>query len=432
MIKIFEAAVNSQLRDFLVANNILTEEQSGFRAKHSASSTLLGVSDYILNNMSNGKVTGGIFVDLKKAFDTVDHCILLSKLCKLGIKGIEHKWFSNYLTSRCQSVNINGVLSEPLTVDIGVPQGSILGPLLFILYINDLPNIIDDSCKVVLYADDTALFYASNDPDHLQTVLNSKLCKVGEWLQKNKLTLNVKKANLMLIGTDKRLTNFQNVQTFVNGEELCGVTNCKYLGIWIDKNLNWNVNTENMCNKISKRIGIIRRLRTCLDTNTLNILYKSMILPVFDYCDVVYSNCGGINLDTLEKIQTRAARAITGYPPWHSATELRDKLGWMKIRSRWLIHKCIFMYKCLNDLAPRYVCSNFKYAKDVHNVNTRSSTNHQLAINDHCSIRSFQYQGAIEWNKLPLQIRVISSLQSFKEAVLDHIKDYIVKNGDTF
>ena len=187
-----------------------------------------------------------------------------------------------------------------------------------------------------------------------------------------------------------------------------------------------------MCNKISKRIGIIRRLRTCLDTNTLNILYKSMILPVFDYCDVVYSNCSGINLDTLEQIQNRAARAITGYPPWHSATELRDKLGWMKIRSRWLIHKCIFMYKCLNDLAPRYVCSNFKYAKDVHNVNTRSSTNHQLAINDHCSIRSFQYQGAIEWNKLPLQIRVISSLQSFKEAVLDNIKDYIVKNGDTF
>ena len=137
--------------------------------------------------------------------------------------------------------NIIGVLSEPISIDIGF----ILGPLLFILYINDLPNIIDDSCKVVLYADDTALFYASNDPDHLQTVLNSQLCKVDEWLQKNKRTMNVKKTNLMLIG--KRLTNFQNVQTFVNGEELCRVTNCKYLSIWIDKNLNWNVNTEKKC-----------------------------------------------------------------------------------------------------------------------------------------------------------------------------------------
>ena len=124
----------------------------------------------------------------------------------MGIKGIEHKWLSNYLTSRCQSVNINSVSSEPLTMDIGVPQGSILGTLLFILYINDLPNIIDDSCIVVLYADDTALFYASNDPADLQTVLNSQLCKVNEWLQKNKLTLNVKKTNLMLIGTDERLT----------------------------------------------------------------------------------------------------------------------------------------------------------------------------------------------------------------------------------
>ena len=185
--KIFEATVNSQLRDFLVTNNILTEEQSGFRAKHSTSNTLLDVSDYVLNNMSNGQGNWWYIFRSEKVFDTVDHCILLPKLCKLGIKGIEHKWLSNYLTSRCQSVNINGVLSESLTMDIGVPQGSILDPLLFILYINDLPNIIDDSCKVVLYADDTVLFYASNDPDHLQTVLNSQLCKLVSGYRKTSL-----------------------------------------------------------------------------------------------------------------------------------------------------------------------------------------------------------------------------------------------------
>jgi len=429
VMKIFEAAVNIQLRDFLVANNILAEEQSGFRANLKY---IMDVTDYILNNMKNGLITGAIFLDLKRAFDTVDHNILLSKRFKLGIKGIEHKWFTNYLTSRCQSVSINGILSESLKINIGVPQGSILGPLLFILYINDLPNIIDKNCKVVLYADDTALFYASNDPDKIQTVLNDQMNKVGNWLKKNKLTLNVKKTNLMLIGTSQRLTKYKNVQTYVNGEELCRVSNCKYLGVWIDDNMTWNVNTEKLCNKISKRIGIIRQLRSCLDTNTLNILYKSMIMPVFDYCDVVFCNGSCLNLNTLEKLQNRAARAITGYPPWHSATELRNKLGWMKIKSRWLLHKCIFMYKCLNDLVPLYISSKFKYTKDTHLVNTRSSANYQLAINNHCNIRSFQYQGAIDWNKLPLKIRAINSLQLFKKVVLDHIKDYIVKNDGTF
>ncbi len=432
VMKIFESAVNIQLRDFLVANNILAKEQSGFRAKHSTCSTLLDVTDFLLNNMSNGLVTGAIFLDLKKAFDTVDHKILLSKLYRLGIKGIEHKWFRNYLTSRCQSVSINGTLSDSLNIDIGVPQGSILGPLLFILYINDLTNVIDEKCKVVLYADDTALFYACNDPCNMQHILNDQLSKVGLWLQRNKLTLNVKKTNLMLIGTSQRLTKYNDVHAYVNGEKLCRVKNCKYLGVWIDDNMNWTVNIEKTCNKISKRIGVIRRLRSCLDINTLNILYKSMILPVFDYCDIVYSNCSSINLNILEKLQNRAARAITGSPPWHSATDLRNKLGWMKIKSRWLLHKCVFMYKCVNYFVPLYISSKFKYAKDVHQVNTRSSANYQLAIHDKCNMRSFQYQGAIEWNKLPLQIRAINRLQSFKDNVLNHVRDYIVENGDVF
>ena len=301
-----------------------------------------------------------------------------------------------------------------------------MGPLLFILYINDLTSVIDEKCKVVLYADDTALFYASNDPDELESVLNDQLNKVGNWLQKTKLTLNVKKTNLMLIGTCQRLTKCNDVHAYVNGEELSRVTHCKYLGVWIDANMNWNVNTEKLCNKISKKIGVIRRLRPCLNTNTLNILYKSMILPVFDYCDIVFCNSSNVNLDTLEKLQNRAARAITGYPPWHSATALREKLGWMQIKSRWLLHKCIFMYKCLNDYVPHYMSSKFKYTKDIHQVNTRSSADHQLAVCKSSNPRSFQYQGAIEWNKLPLQIRATNNLKSFKEAILCQINDQSV------
>ena len=188
VMKIFEAVVN-QLRDFLVTNNILTVEQSGFRAKHLTYSTWLDVSDYISNNMSNGMVTGGIFLDLKKAFDTIHHCILLSKLRQLGIKGIDHKWLSNYLASRCQSVNINGVLSEPLTIDIGVPQASILGPLLFILSMT-CQILLMTLAKLFYVLIILLCFYLFNDPDKLQTVLNSQLCKVGEWYGYRKRSLH--------------------------------------------------------------------------------------------------------------------------------------------------------------------------------------------------------------------------------------------------
>ncbi len=420
VMKIFESAVNAQLRDFLVQYNILVDQQSGFRAKHSTSSTLIDVTDFILNNMNDGLITGAIFLDLKKAFDTVNHDILLTKLYNLGIRGTEHKWFTNYLTSRYQSVVINGVLSDTLKIDIGVPQGSILGPLLFILYINDLTSVIDNKCKVVLYADDTALFYASNDPEDLQSVLNTQLQNVGKWLRQNKLTLNVKKTNLMLIGTAMRLTKYKDVRAFVFNEELCRVSHCKYLGVEIDENMNWNKNTDKLCNKISKRIGVVRRLRSCLDINILNTLYRSMILPVFDYCDVVFCNCSGLNLDRLEKMQNRAARAITGYPPWHSATELREKLGWTSIQNRWLIHKCIYVFKCLNDLVPPYLHSKFNFVNTTHNVNTRSSASKLLAINE-CHLRSFKYQGAIEWNKLPQHIRAINSFHIFKHTICKHL-----------
>jgi len=145
-----------------------------------------------------------------------------------------------------------------------------------------------------------------------------------------------------------------------------------------------------------------------------------MILPVFDYCDIVFSNSSGLNLDRLEKLQNRAARAITGYPPWHSATELRQKLGWISIQNRWLIHKCIIVFKCLNDLVPPYLSSKFNFVNDTHHVNTRSSADKHLAING-CHLWSFQYQGAMEWNKLPLNIRAINSLYFFKSTICKHL-----------
>ena len=156
--------------------------------------------------MDNGRCCGVLFLDLKKAFDTVNHDILLQKLEGFGVEGTERLWFHSYLTNRMQRTIIDGSLSDPRTLTCGVPQGSILGPLLFILYINDLPDSIT-KCSVMLYADDTALYFSHRDPAAIERILNVELASVSEWFQVNRLTLNAGKTKFMIFGTSKRLTS---------------------------------------------------------------------------------------------------------------------------------------------------------------------------------------------------------------------------------
>jgi retron-type reverse transcriptase len=196
--KILERAVHDQLYDYLTKFDVLNSNQSGFRKSHSTNTTLLDVSDYILHHMNDGKVTAAIFLDLKKAFDTVNHKILIDKLYLYGVKGKALDWFTSYLLHRSQIVNINASFSDPKNIDIGVPQGSILGPLLFIIYVNSLSDCV--TCKCVMYADDTTLLCSSSDPDSLQSELNSNN-NIAIWFQNNQLTLNIKKTKLMLFGT---------------------------------------------------------------------------------------------------------------------------------------------------------------------------------------------------------------------------------------
>ena len=167
--KIIERAVHDQMYSYLSLNHFLNPSQSGFRSQYSTATTVIDVEDFILKNMDEGKVTGAIFLDLKKAFDTVNHSLLLNKLKKFGIRDIELNWFKSYLNNRMQSVKVGSTLSDLELINIGIPQGSILGPLLFIIFVNDLPDSV--ICKTVMYADDTSLLISSSDPLCLQTVL---------------------------------------------------------------------------------------------------------------------------------------------------------------------------------------------------------------------------------------------------------------------
>ena len=205
--KIFERLMHNRLTKFLEKHEILYPQQFGFQKRKSTTQAILNLCDQLTNAIENKEFSRCIFLDLAKAFDTVDHEILLSKLSHYGIRGTALDWFKSYLSDRTQKVYINGFLSESRNVTHGVPQGSVLGPLLFLLYINDMPYC-SEILKFHLFADDTSIFFSHKNQHELEIIVNNELKKVSDWLSANRLTLNVAKSNFLLL-SKKKSTSFK-------------------------------------------------------------------------------------------------------------------------------------------------------------------------------------------------------------------------------
>ncbi len=237
--------------------------------------------------MNKSFLTGAVYLDLHKAVDTVDPEIMLLKLSWVGVRGAALEWFSNYLNERMQKVSNKGVLSDALPKSNGMPQGSILGPLLFILFINDLPKCITN-CTISLYADDTVLLFSAKISEEIRVNIQEDLDRAIKLFKENRLHLNVKKTKWSLLGTYQKINKAVDITINVGNSPLEQVSEYKYLGMWIDKNLNWNYHVDKMCSKLSRRHRILRRVKFNLPKETLYMLYNSIVLLLFDYGDVVY------------------------------------------------------------------------------------------------------------------------------------------------
>jgi len=267
--KVFERIIYDQIYAFLIDNNLLCNNQSGFRCLHSTVTALLESTNSWAYNIDHGQVNAVVFLDLKKAFDTVDHGILLSKLNAYGLGGAVGNWFKSYLSNRSQKCYVNGHLSSNSTLLCGIPQGTILGPLLFLLYINDLPNCLEHS-QARMYADDTNLTFASNNIDDINYHLNQDLANVNKWLIANRLTLNQSKTEFMLIGSRQRIATFQSVPCFeIDGVPIDKVSQVKSLGVYLDENLSWNRQINELTKKIASGIGALKRVRSFVAVETL-------------------------------------------------------------------------------------------------------------------------------------------------------------------
>ena len=299
--KIFERILYNRMLDFIGKNNIFSDSQYGFRKKKSAETALLDFTNYTYGGLTAKQNVGSIFMDLSKAFDVIDHSILETKLEHYGFRGIFLKLLMNFLKNRKYFVSVNGLKSGINTVNIGVPQGSTLGPLLFLVYINDMKNS-SKLLKFIQFADDTTLMYRSKCIVQLNNILETEGDKVTKWLSANRLIINLTKTHTMLF-TNK--INNPTLRLKIQDTLLENKTETCFLGVIIDQKLSWKQHIQHISNKISKTIALLRLLRYIFPKRILKLIYMSLIYSYINYCNLIWGGAYDIVLQPLYILQKK-------------------------------------------------------------------------------------------------------------------------------
>ncbi len=359
--------------------------------------------------MNKGCLTGCVYLDLKKAFDTISHEILVNKLVKHGICGTEQEWFKHYLFERQQVVKLSEVLSDPMDIDVGVPQGSQLGPLLFSLYVNDLPERVKH-CQINLFADDTSLYYSSDNLAVIQQKIQQDMDCIDEWLKENQLVLNVKKSKVMLIGTWQRLKNHRIIVK-VGDDELEQVTKYKYLGVTIDDRLQWDRHLDTVMTKARYKVMLMRRNKAFLSQDLLNTMYIGLIRPGLEYCSTMFNNLSKEQTRKLEVIQNDALRVILHKGRRESGQEMRTILHIPTLLSRRTVKLACIIYKSINNGAPKYLLDLLPHQNQSI---TRSGGWVLQKCNLECYKSAYEYQSVVIWNSMGQDIKAANNYNNFK------------------
>ena len=427
--KLIEKWVESQFSKYLNEYNLLHQSQSGFRSKHSTESAIVRMIDSWLKAVNDGKLTGCVMVDFRKAFDLVDHKILLNKLkCyKCDVNCLS--WFESYLSNRTQRVSLNNNLSTPASVKCGVPQGFILGPLLFLIFINDLPLVLQNYVVVDLFADDTTFYDFQLDTTQLETNLQHALNLLRIWCRQNGMVLNTDKTKVMLITSrQKRLSMHNPVLSLTCSDIDIKMTHAdKILGVHVDDNLMWNNHFQHVSKKISTYLWLLRKIRFYLSVEHRLMFYNAYIKPHFVYCSTVWSNTSTGNINKITKLQRRACKLILSQD-YTDIQEALKRLNILSFDQAIFLNKVKLMYKVYNNIAPVYLHELFQM-RDINLDNTASNLRsvaqkNYLLPQAKCNLYkgSFSYSGVVVWNSLPTSIKLASSLDLFVKKCTEWLK----------
>ena len=343
--RIFKKLSYDQLENYVTKYNLINPRQSGFRPLHSTATALLDLTNEWCFNIDRKLFKGALFLDLKTAFDTVKHDILLSKLQYFGLDKYAIYWFKSYLSRRIQMCTINGVPSEAQLLSCGVPRGTILWPLLFLIYVNDLPDCITYS-TTRMYADDTNLTVSGCNIPEIQQMLQNDIQSIAQWLCANKLTLDVIKSEYMVIGSWQTLIiHNETFNLSVNGVSLKRVLEATCLGLLINQNLNWKGNVDSIIKKITTSLGIMKKAKPLLNQGLLINIYQSIAKPYFNYCSTVWGSIAQTQCNKLQKLQNRAACILTSALYTAHASHVFFDLGWSLLTNQRKCQKAIIVHK---------------------------------------------------------------------------------------
>ena len=378
--KIFERAMHTRLYNFLDSNDSLYHLQFGFREKHSTNHALLSIVEKIRDNLDNNTFSCGVFVDLEKAFDTVNHKILLKKLDHYGIRGPANRWFSSYLSSRKQSVVFDGIFSPHLDITCGVPQGSILGPLLFLIYINDMHRAVNFS-TVYHFADDTNLVYHHKNPKLLRKHMNKDLSSLFTWLCANRLSLNVSKTEFIIFRPPKTKLP-DRVTLSLNGVKIFESPKIKYLGVILDNKLSWKFHIFELRKKLNRAIGMLYKLRRIkCNKRILLSLYFSIFQSHLTYGICVWGSAESSLLDKIFLCQKRAIRIVAGLEFLAPTNDAFCDLKILPIGDLFKYNLAGVMWDHDHGSLPSCLSRFFHNVSDIHSYNTRSSSANFLSEN---------------------------------------------------
>ncbi len=386
--------------------------QSGFLPNCSTICQLLELYNSFCQAMADGKEIRVVFLDISRAFDRVWHAGLIYKLKKAGISGKLLRWLKDYLKDRKQRVCLNGIYSEWGFILAGVPQGSVLGPLLFLIFINDITEVVLHT-KIRLFADDTCLFVTVDNRDQTADLVNTDLQALQEWSNKWLVTFSPPKTQSLIISNKANIDRHPVI--YLNNMVVTEVKEHKHLGIVFQRNLKWNSQINEMYVKSMKRLDILQAFKFKLNRSALERFYKSFVLPVLEYGDILWSGAQEYELNKLDSVQNRAMRIVTGATERSQINRLYEDLGWHSLSQRREIHQLKWLYKILHGSCPPYLVELVPpTVGERQRYNLRGAGNiTPVPATSQIYYKSFFPSTIRLWNLLPLEIRNSPSLNSF-------------------
>ena len=421
--KVIEKVIHDQTSAFFNSRNLLYNYQSGFRKKHSTDFCLSFLNDKILKGFDQGLITGMILIDLQKAFVTIDHDILLQKLYAIGFSKHSVNWFRSYLTNRTYLVNLGNMFSQPACVSSGVPQGSILGPLLFLIHINDMSQAV--KCNLFLYANDTCLVFQHKDINEIEKHLNKDFESICDWFVDNKLSIHFGdgKTKSILFASKFKIKKFRKLNIKYGNIQINQHSKVKYLGCILDETMSGETMALSVINKINNKLKFLYQKNRFLTPTLRRLLCNALIQPHFDYaCSAWYPN---LTKKLKNRIQTSQNKCIRFCLQLDKTSHMSHKefetLNWLPVTERFnqWINSIVFKY--VNDQCPNYLNEIFQIAP-ANNIQTRGSF-----LKLKCPFRktnagqmALSYIGPTIWSKIPDTLKRTKNLNTFKHNLKEH------------